>query len=293
MTSPTGIILGGGEGTRLSPLTKPLSKQLLPIFDKPMIYYSLSLMVLSGVSTFLIVAREIDIESYKTVIGDGKKWGLTINYVTQNIAAGIPDGIARCSEMIYSEKVIVCLGDNIFHGSGIVDALQKYINNSSLGAKIFLKQVRDPGRFGIANLSDEGNVLSLEEKPVSPKSNYAVTGIYCFDASVFKRCLSLKVSRRGELEVVDLLQSYLDDDDLAIHILGRGVSWLDTGTHQSMLTASNFICALQETSGFMIGSPEEAALRKGLISRDEFLSCLDENSSSDYYSNLRSIVSKF
>ncbi len=289
MPTVTGIILAGGEGTRLWPLTASISKQLLPVCDKPMIFYSVSILILSGVKKIIIITKTRDLKNYKSILNDGSQWGVEILYVLQDEAKGIPDAIMLCKSNILAGKIIVCLGDNIFHGSGLVDGIKNFIMSGCNGAKLFLKKVKDPRRFGVAVIDDKGKVISLQEKPMQPKSSLAITGIYGLDCSVFEKIPSLNYSKRGELEMVDLLNLYNNEHNLSNDILGRGISWLDTGTPKSLLAASNFIDAIQETSGDLIGCPEEAAYNMGLIDKDRVLSLSKKYVKSEYRENLSKI----
>jgi len=285
----TGIILAGGEGSRLGPLTTICSKQLLSIYDKPMIFYSVSTLILSGVNDIIIVTKTRDLKFYTKLFGDGSKIGIDIRYVIQDKSLGIPHAINLCSNYINEKKFLVCLGDNIFHGSGIIACLNAFLRKKDMGAKIFVKYVYNPESFGVAKISANGNIKQLVEKPNTKISNYAVTGIYGFDVDFFEKVKTLKPSIRGELEIIDLLKIYLDQSQLDYYILGRGVSWLDTGTCSSLNKASNFVESIQSMSGSLFGSPEEASYRMKFINKKKFRNLCKDYGSSEYANNLKKI----
>lgn len=265
-----GIILAGGSGTRLYPVTKAMSKQMVPIYDKPMIYYPMSVLMLAGIKEVLIISTERDLPNFKELFGDGSDLGLKIEYKVQLAPNGLAEAFVIGEEFIGDDNVAMILGDNIFYGQ----SFSKNLYNASKlekGAVIFGYYVQNPKAFGVVEFDSEGNVLSLEEKPEQPKSKYAIPGLYFYDNSVVEKAKNLKPSPRGELEITDLNRLYLEEETLKVELLGRGMAWLDTGTHSSMLQASNFVEAVQNTQGTYIACLEEIAYRKGWISKDKLL----------------------
>ncbi len=262
-----GIVLAGGSGTRLYPITHGVSKQLLPIYDKPMIYYPLSTLMLAGIREILIISTPEDQESFKRVLGDGARLGLEIGYAIQPAPEGIAQAFLIGEEFIRSEPVSLALGDNIFYGHGFPDSLERAMARGS-GATIFGYNVSDPERYGVVDFDADGRAVGIEEKPAQPKTNYAVTGLYFYDDQVVDIARGLTPSERGELEITDLNVEYLKRGQLHVELLGRGVAWLDTGTHESLLQAANFIQAIQERQGLKVACLEEIAYRKGYIDRD-------------------------
>ncbi|MEO5886824.1 MAG: glucose-1-phosphate thymidylyltransferase RfbA [Anaerolineales bacterium] len=263
-----GIILAGGKGTRLFPLTIATSKQMLPVYDKPMIYYPLSMLMLAGIREILVISTPDAIPAFKDLLKDGSQWGLKFEYAEQAEPRGLADAFLVGREFIRESPVCLILGDNIFYGQGLAATLQECASLTD-GAIIFGYRVNDPERYGIVEFDEQGNVLSLEEKPVVPKSNFAVPGIYFYDHRVVQMAESVTPSTRGELEITDLNRIYLKQGKLKSKIFGRGVAWLDAGTHESLLQAAMFIEAIQERQGLMISCPEEIAYRMGYITKEQ------------------------
>lgn len=265
-----GIILAGGSGTRLYPLTKSVSKQILPIYDKPMIYYPLSVLMLADIRDILIISTPTDIELFKNLLGDGKFIGLNIQYQVQPSPDGLAQAFLLGEDFIGRDSCCLILGDNIFYGDRFSSILEE-ASSIKDGAIVFGYYVSDPQRYGVAEFSDDGSVISIKEKPQHPKSNYAVTGLYFYDNSVVAKAKTLKPSPRGELEITDLNRLYLQEKKLSVKLLGRGMAWLDTGTHQSLLQASNFVESIEERQGLKIACLEEIAFRKGYITKEKLL----------------------
>ncbi|MFK5913598.1 MAG: glucose-1-phosphate thymidylyltransferase RfbA [Woeseiaceae bacterium] len=259
-----GIILAGGSGTRLHPLTHSLSKQLLPVYDKPMIYYPLSVLMLAGIQDILIITTPHDQQSFINLLGSGQQWGLNITYEAQPTPAGLAQAFIIGEKFIGNDSVSLVLGDNIFYGHGM-DQLLSSAMAQEKGATVFGYYVKDPERYGVVDFDDDGHAVSLEEKPEKPKSNYAVTGLYFYDNDVIEIAKNIKPSPRGELEITDVNIAYLERGDLNVEIMGRGYAWLDTGTHASLLQASNYIQVMEERQGLKIACPEEIAYAKGFI----------------------------
>jgi glucose-1-phosphate thymidylyltransferase len=263
-----GLILAGGKGSRLYPLTLGVSKQLLPVYDKPMIYYPLSMLMLAGIREILIITTPEDQEQYQRLLGDGSQWGLRFEYTIQTEPRGLADAFIVGADFIGYDDAALILGDNIFYGHGLPDVLRRAANLES-GAVIFAYPVHDPERYGVIEFDDQGKALSLEEKPEKPKSNYAIPGIYFYDNKVVDYARNLQPSARGEIEITDLNKVYMAQGNLRVEELGRGVAWLDAGMHHSLLQAANFVQAVEDRQGMMISCPEEIAYRMGFISNKE------------------------
>ena len=265
-----GIILAGGKGTRLYPLTISTSKQLLPVYDKPMVYYPLSMLMLAGIREILVISTPEALPAFKELLGEGSQWGLKFSYKEQEEPRGLADAFLLGKEFINGDEVCLILGDNIFFGHGMPESLRR-ASKLETGALIFAYPVRDPERYGVVEFDPDGKALSIEEKPDKPRSHYAVPGIYFFDRRVVDYAESLVPSGRGELEITDLNSLYLEQGELNVEVLGRGVAWLDAGTHESLLQAAQFVQTLEERQGMMISCPEEIAYRLGYIDRQTLI----------------------
>ena len=262
-----GIILAGGKGTRLYPLTIGTSKQLLPVYDKPMVYYPLSMLMLAGIREILVISTPDALPAFQELLGDGGQWGLQFSYIKQDQPRGLADAFLLGKEFIDGDAVCLILGDNIFFGHGMPESLRRAAELKE-GALIFAYPVRDPERYGVVEFDQEGKAISIEEKPQNPRSHYAVPGIYFYDGRVVEFAESLAPSARGEIEITDLNCIYLENRDLNVEVLGRGVAWLDAGTHESLLQAAQFVQTLEERQGMMISCPEEIAYRLGFIDKE-------------------------
>lgn len=265
-----GIILAGGSGTRLYPLTRAASKQLMPIYDKPMIYYPLSTLMLAGIKDILIISTPKDLPRFKELLKDGSDFGINLSYKEQPSPDGLPQAFILGEEFIGDDNVALILGDNIYHGIGLSKMLQRAVQKET-GSTIFGHNVRDPRRFGVIEFDEDMNVISIEEKPENPRSDYAITGLYIFDNKVIEIAKGLKPGERGELEITDVIKAYLDKGELSVELLGCGIAWLDTGTHESLLDASIYIESVQRLQNMQIANLEEIAYRKGYITREKVL----------------------
>ncbi|MCP4149760.1 MAG: glucose-1-phosphate thymidylyltransferase RfbA [bacterium] len=286
-----GIILAGGSGTRLYPLTIPVSKQLLPVYDKPMIYYPLSVLMLAGIQDILIITTPEDSSSFKKLLGDGKQFGIRLQYTVQANPNGLAEAFILGEEFIGDDDVCLILGDNIFYGQGLVEKLRDAANNTDK-ATIFGYYVNSPQRYGVAEFDSDMNVLSLEEKPANPKSNYAVTGLYFYDNDVIDIAKNIKPSARGELEITDVNRVYLERKKLRLKILGRGYAWLDTGTYESLLEAGSFVEVMERRQGLKIACPEEIAFFMNFIDEKQLLAQADTFKNSQYGQYLRDLVER-
>ena len=285
-----GIILAGGSGTRLYPVTIGTSKQLLPVYDKPMIYYPLSVLMLANIREILVISTPEDIGKYELVLGDGSKFGITISYKIQPNPGGLAEAFLLGENFINSDSVALVLGDNIFHGPGF-EAILNRASSRKNGATVFSSYVQDPDRFGVVEFDSSGKAISIEEKPEKPKSNYAVTGLYFYDNEVIDIAKSINRSDRGELEISDVNKIYLKNNDLSVEPLGRGFAWLDSGTHDSLIEASQYIQAIEKRQGFKVACLEEIAFNKGWITEDILLNQIEKFNNTQYGQYLKKIIS--
>lgn len=283
-----GIILAGGSGSRLHPLTLAVSKQLMPIYDKPMVYYPLSTLMLSGIKDILIISTPHDMPLFQMLLGDGKKFGCNFQYAIQEAPNGLAEAFIIGEDFIGNDKVALILGDNIFYGTGLELLLQA--NNDPQGGVIYAYHVHDPERYGVVEFDSLGNVKSIEEKPTTPKSNYAIPGIYFYDNSVVKIAKNITPSHRGELEITDINKEYLRRGQLKVSVLDKGTAWLDTGTFNSLMQASQFVQVIEERQGLKIGAIEEAAYKMGYINKEEFNELIQPLIKSGYGKHLLSIL---
>ena len=292
ISSYKGIVLAGGSGTRLHPITKGVSKQLLPIYDKPMIYYPISVLMLAGIQEILVISTPEDMDGYKRLLGDGSDFGLSIDYAIQPS----PDGLAKAfiigEDFIGDSNVALVLGDNIFYGQSFSDNLKSAASKQQ-GSTVFGYHVHDPERFGVVEFDSVGNVLSIEEKPVIPKSNYAVTGLYFYDNDVVEIAKTIKLSSRGELEITDVNNAYRARGDLKVQLLGRGFAWLDTGTHDSLLDASQFVQTVERRQGLKIACLEEIAFHNGWLSKEALLKQSDALKKTSYGEYLTKLINNY
>ena len=286
-----GIILAGGSGTRLYPLTLVTSKQLLPVYDKPMIYYPLSTLMLAGIKDILVISTPADTPRFKELLGDGSQFGIKLTYKVQPSPDGLAQAFTLGKDFINGEPVAKVLGDNIFYGAGFTEQLKQAAEDAEKGhATVFGYYVNDPERFGVVEFDQEGKAVSIEEKPAQPKSNYAVTGLYFYPAGVSEKAAQVKPSARGELEITSLNEMYLNDDNLRVQLLGRGYAWLDTGTMQSLVDASNFVKMVEERTGVSISAPEEIAYVNGWIDEDKLRESADHYGKSPYGKHLKAVA---
>ena len=288
-----GIVLAGGAGTRLYPSTMVVSKQLLPIYDKPMIYHPISVLMLAGIRDILIISTPQDLPNFKKLLGDGKQFGVNFSYKEQPSPDGLAQAFILGEEFIGDDCVALILGDNIFYGPGFSGTLRNVVKNTKKrgGATVFGYQVKDPERFGVVSFDANGKVESIEEKPKNPKSNYAVTGLYFYDNTVVEKAKNLKPSKRGELEITDLNKLYLQEQNLNVELLGRGFAWLDTGTHHSLLQASQYVQTIEENQGIKIACLEEVSYRMGFLSIDFLRDRAVNYPNNDYFNYVKRIIS--
>jgi glucose-1-phosphate thymidylyltransferase len=286
-----GIILAGGKGTRLFPLTTAISKQLLPVYNKPMIYYPLSMLMMANIREILVISSPECIQLYKDVLGSGDQWGISFSYEIQPEPQGIAQSFLIGEEFIGDDCVGLILGDNIFYGERLWELLAEHTVNRN-EAIVFAYQVNDPERYGVVEFDQDGNALSIEEKPKVPRSNYAIPGIYFYDNTVVEKAKKLKFSNRGELEITDLNKMYLEEQKLRVVQLGRGTAWLDAGTHESLLQAANFVYAIEERQGLLVSSPEEIALHNGWITKETLAENLSKMGTNEYTERLYRLISQ-
>ena len=289
-----GIVLAGGAGTRLHPSTIAVSKQLLPIYDKPMIYYPISVLMLAGIRDILIISTPVDLPNFQRLLGDGSQFGVNFSYKEQPSPDGLAQAFILGEEFIGNDDVALVLGDNIFYGDGFSGKLKSVVKNieTNRGATVFGYYVKDPQRFGVVEFDTNGKVLSLVEKPKNPKSNYAVTGLYFYDNKVVEYAKMLKPSKRGELEITDLNNIYLREEKLAVELLGRGFAWLDTGTHHSLLQASQYVHTIEENQGIKIACLEEVAYRMGFMEKEKLMEITQKYPNNEYFNYVKDVLNK-
>ena len=288
-TKYKGVVLAGGSGTRLHPITQGVSKHLLPIYDKPMIFYPISVLMLAGINEILLITTPEDVDAYKRLLGSGYKYGLNIEYAIQEKPNGIAEAFIIGEKFIGNNNVALILGDNIFYGHNFTSQLNKAVSRKN-GSTVFGYEVKDPERYGVINFNKDGNAISIDEKPKNPKSNYAVTGLYFYDNKVLEVAKSIVPSERGELEITDINKNYLENDSLAVEILGRGFTWLDTGTHNSLIEANQFVQSVENSQGLKIACLEEIAYFNGWISKDQIIEQIESLKKSNYGQYLKKIV---
>lgn len=287
-----GIVLAGGSGTRLYPLTKATSKQLMPLYDKPMIYYSLSTLMLAGIKDILIITTPQDSDNFKKLLGDGSDFGVSFTYAIQEHPKGLADAFIIGKDFIGDDSVALILGDNFFYGQHFSEQLKnarKYVEENG-GGSIFGTLVNDPTAYGVVEFDANNKVISIEEKPTQPKSNYAVPGLYFFDKTVVDKAMIVKPSERGEIEITSVIEQYLDEGKLQVELFGRGMAWLDTGTHDNLLKAANFVNTVQDSQGLLIGSLEEIAYSNGWLSKDELASSIKDLQKTKYGQYLQKLI---
>lgn len=289
-----GIVLAGGAGTRLHPSTIAVSKQLLPIYDKPMIYHPISVLMLAGIKDILIISTPVDLPNFKRLLGDGSQFGIKFSYKEQPSPDGLAQAFILGEEFIDGDDVALVLGDNIFYGGGFSGKLKSVVNNIKEfgGATVFGYPVKDPQRFGVVEFDETGKVLSLVEKPQNPKSHYAVTGLYFYDKKVVDYAKNLKPSARGELEITDLNNIYLKNGNLNVELLGRGFAWLDTGTHHSLLQAGQFVKTVEDNQGIKIACLEEVAYRMGFVTKEELIQNIEKYKNNEYFTYVREVLNR-
>ena len=289
-----GIVLAGGAGTRLHPSTIAVSKQLLPIYDKPMIYHPISVLMLAGIKDILIISTPVDLPNFKRLLGDGSQFGVKFSYKEQPSPDGLAQAFILGEEFIGDDCVALILGDNIFYGGGFSGKLKRVVSDitNNGGATVFGYPVKDPQRFGVVEFDRDGKVISIEEKPQNPKSYYAVTGLYFYDNKVVEYAKNLSPSARGELEITDLNKIYLQNDNLNVELLGRGFAWLDTGTHHSLLQASQFVQTVEENQGIKIACLEEVAYRMGFVTKEDLQKTIGKYNNNEYFNYVRNMLNK-